>query len=101
MTDEENPMNKLTRRPKLSCLPRRFMIGGVAANPDVLEGAEKIGDLAVEPAMSWQREVWTNVLKAVPKAFISRCKHSRRPAETRRSLLLRKLRIDKPRLPNR
>jgi len=49
------------------------------------EGAEKNrrpGSRA--PAMSWYGEAWTNALEAVPKVFLSRCHHSRRPAGTRR-----------------
>src|SRR5262245_11092778 len=55
--------------------------------------------------MSWYGEAWTNALEAVPKALLSRCHHSRRPAGTRQlakptdRVLLRKLRII-PRLPN-
>src|SRR5262249_28135224 len=59
-------------------------------------------------------ESWPfRLLEAVPKAFLSGCHHSRRPAGTRwknrriafhtsaQIALLLKLRIDKPRLPNR
>ena len=79
------------------------------------EGAEKNRRPSSRaPAMSWYGEAWTNALEAVPKVFLSRCHHSRRPAGTRRlekptdrpirsivPSLLRKLRIDKPGLSNR
>src|SRR6516225_3951784 len=43
---------------------------------------KKIGSRA--PAMSWRGEAWTNALEGVSKAFLSRCRHSRRRAGTRR-----------------
>ena len=83
------------------------MIGGVVANPDVLEGAEKNRQPSArnELARRGLDERARGGIKGVPQSLPPLAKESGNEAigktNVSRPLLLRKFRIDKPRLPNR